>query len=517
MINIICFDEISRFALGVVSSLLLLVMQKISSRPLGSELSAMYESLLRSSAAVHSREPFSSNLQPSAYSLFGAPKLCNRIESIVERSKDKSATSCLIANDALQTRPVVLQRVLAHMELYLNIKLKKGTATEKLIYQSMDATGFVKRLLTCRPVVFMNPCDSYLLSGGWSGAGGFENLAETFEEGHLNKHAFISYDEMPFSALLSMSSPTYFINEGSRHNMGQLAQNPYEERGVYVGSVGARFEKPGRMDCAHILVTPSHNIPENGYGKQADPDSLKYQLLSVWAGLYSDGEIAAFPSFEEVFDLKSSNLSAFSYRYLELFTKEGRIFFDKQYYKKRMRLIVEPFLREANERIVDTLSTDPASGVVSAYVRPVGVGLGVWQICAEQKQLLLDVYGEVLAEIPLPYISDIEFIYFGEGYRCGSAAHDEIIAESAAGNHITIKFSRGNPADPVNQPDAPRRKLLIAQYAWDGNSYPGNEYWLGSLSASGDPAAACCSTISELQNPDINGGAFERDRLLVYP
>ena len=43
---------------------------------------------------------------------------------------------------------------------------------------------------------------------------------------------------------------------------------------------------------------------------------------------------------------------------------------------------------------------------------------------------------------------------------------------------------------------------MVAQYAWDGNAFPGNEYWLGMLTASGDPAAACCSNVPELQGGD---------------
>jgi len=45
---------------------------------------------------------------------------------------------------------------------------------------------------------------------------------------------------------------------------------------------------------------------------------------------------------------------------------------------------------------------------------------------------------------------------------------------------------------------------LVANYAWDANAYPGNEYWMHLLSASGDPAAACCSLIAVSQNPGMN-------------
>jgi len=45
---------------------------------------------------------------------------------------------------------------------------------------------------------------------------------------------------------------------------------------------------------------------------------------------------------------------------------------------------------------------------------------------------------------------------------------------------------------------------VVAAYAWDGNSFPGNEYWSGSRTASGDPAAACCSQIPQFQNAYVN-------------
>eukprot|EP00607_Mallomonas_marina_P000583 CAMPEP_0182426294 /NCGR_PEP_ID=MMETSP1167-20130531/12781_1 /TAXON_ID=2988 /ORGANISM="Mallomonas Sp, Strain CCMP3275" /LENGTH=104 /DNA_ID=CAMNT_0024607623 /DNA_START=683 /DNA_END=997 /DNA_ORIENTATION=+ len=84
--------------------------------------------------------------------------------------------------------------------------------------------------------------------------------------------------------------------------------------------------------------------------------------------------------------------------------------------------------------------------------------------------------------------------------------------------------SSRNISSPLSPPDLTESDgntnnnelLLVAQYAWDSNAYPGNEYWLGSLSGSGDPAAVCCSTVGEIQNPAIHPEAFERERLVYW-
>ena len=219
------------------------------------------------------------------------------------------------------------------------------------------------------------------------------------------------------------------------------------------------------MDSDHIMVTPDHNTADNGFGVSADTTTERFQLLSIWASLFSDGKSDRFPSYEEVKHARRDNEKSFLERYLVLYYDRHECFFDKIYYKRRMRFVVESFLKEANDRVaVGDLTGVDGIPYSSVYVRPVGLGLGVWQVTLAQKQLLLDVYAEVLEQVPLPFLSDIEFLYFG-GDHCGSARHGEMFPNSAAGNAISIFFTRNNPADRIEQ-DGSTEKLLVAQYAW---------------------------------------------------
>jgi hypothetical protein len=390
-----------------------------------------------------------------------------------------------VVEHAKGTRPIMPSRVWSFIPKMLEYKKKHGSYVEKGIYDEMTPTQFANRMLQKRPLMFCGANDSYLLRDGeMFGNNGFESIG-TDEEEDLRLKDYQSYFEMSLAAFISLFVPTHFINNGSRNNSGiAAAQGTYEPKGIYVGMVGARFERPGYMEWAHMVITPDQNTAENGYGRDADPANPKTIELRLWAELYQSklGKQYAFPDYEEASQDDTG-------RYLPI--GKGR-YLDTYVYRERMQLVIESYLLESNERAKQQGK--------QAYLHIVGLGLGVWMLHPAQTDLLVDIYANLLRKHKLDHISDIDFSWFKGSQKCGEASDQEIFDNR--GHPIKIHFSQRNPADKLTDED--EGKLLIAQYAWDSNAYPGNEYWAGALTASGDPAAACCSTIPELQNPEIN-------------
>jgi len=441
----------------------------------------------------------------------------NAIEVIADDDQNKKDR---IAAQANSVYPITHDAVHQLIRDFLAYKTQSGSAIEKKLYENMSEEAFVTRLLTNRPLMFLNPNDTYLLrdgkSRGQSNGACFELIGTDREgtgecyvykatdqrwefdtENQLVLQDYLSYDEMQIAALLGVSVPTYFINNGNRFNEGSLDEThrpttkvinsdfvlqPHQEEGVYVGLVGARFEKPEVMEYAHMYITENQNQAANGYGKNAV--GPKAPLFKIWAKFYGIGDY--FPTYEDAQTDQSGRFVA---------TKNG--FLDTVVYKKRLELSILPFLKDADARA--------AKVGKKAYCYVVGLGTGAWAIDgAPQEKYITEVFDEILSHNKFDNISDIEFGWFTQlenspDQNVGGVVNDG--SYNKAGNNIKIIFSRNNPADPLV---AEENKLLVAMYAWDSNSYPGNEYWLGSLAESGDPAAACCSTISELQNPLIN-------------
>jgi len=215
-------------------------------------------------------------------------------------------------------------------------------------------------------------------------------------------------------------------------------------------------------------------------------------LLGIWAKFY---ECDYFPTYDELLikydytdNSESGETNDKKYYFSKASVYREPWFFDIDKFKKRMKISIQSFLFDAKER--------GKAATKKVFCHVVGLGLGVWQVCPNQPLWFVETLYEVLKNDfsgDDHGISDIHFSWFPD---------DLPSKPDSLNNQIKISFSKRNPADQLTGDD--EGKLIVAMYAWDGNSFPGNEYWCGMLTASGDPAAACCSTIPELQNPLVN-------------
>lgn len=434
------------------------------------------------------------------HKLFRFPsKRNNSVRAMIEEGESRE----VLLHMANTTRPIVDKRLKSFIEEFLELKRACGNDAEKELYSEPRFTGvnaaeeFVVRCLVNRPVVFYTSYDFHSTKDGKDDPfqHGFRAMATNIDW----LRQYISYDEIAISALISVSVPSFFINSGSRSNYA-MKGNPgtFERRGVITGCVGARFERREEMEWKYMLISRQQNTVENGYGPY-DPSNPKSVELRPWAKLYG---VEYFPTFDETIAANHDYVlrEAFINRFCEV---SAGSYLNTEVYMNRMRLTVEPFLRDANER----------SGKESkkAHCVVVGLGLGVWRLTPMQTYFLVDTYRAILNEVHLPNIAEITFSWFDRVTSCGSAQSGSPFGENGAGNGgIIINFSKADPHIPLRSAE----QLLVVQYAWDGNSYPGNEYWRQELAASGDPAAACSSLIADLQNPVVNPSAFVPDRVV---
>lgn len=388
-----------------------------------------------------------------------------------------------IRGDARATRIVVHPEYPKLVQAFLAHKRAHGSSVEKRVYGADPARWTwkhqVARLVDKRPLAFLNATDSTRLRNGadlpnapneWDNVGTEADFTGPLPANQRNSvlalDEYLSYDEIMLGSLLGVSGPSHFINDGNRYNQARRgAAGTFEPRGVIVGLVGARFERPDHMDSALILppVSRPRQHPE---------------LTALFQDFFrSAGGAAREPG--------------------------SRAAFHDAAYKARIRVTADILLLEANRRA--------AAAGKDAYVYVVGLGLGVWRVAANQPQLYVEAFGDAIDSLgaagSLDSVRTIEFAWV----NADSATHKEVIdAGDAYG--IDVKFSRRNPAAKLEGREADQ--LLVLSYAWDGNAFPGNEYWLGSLAASGDPAAACMSTIAELHNPVMNPAFLDRVEVL---
>lgn len=368
--------------------------------------------------------------------------------------KKDAETTAIIAHSRF---PDLVQQFLVH-------KIRHGTEVERSVYARLSWREEISRLISKRPLVFMGSADLTVLRNGediGNSARAWDRVGTTQEtlNDHLRLEDYLSYDEMMLSALLGVSGPSYFVNKGDRYNAAVPGQSgTFEERGVIIGLVGARFERPDHMESTYILPPVAKS--------RMHPD-----LLRIWQEFLGIGPTTPGTTFNSLA------------------------------YQARIRISAEMLLFEAQRRAL----------VVGkkAYVYVVGLGLGVWQITNEQSRLYVEVFTEAIKDhgARLAELGTVEFAWLDTTF-----AERQKMRDTAQAHGIDVVFSKRNPASKLKAEKADQ--LLVLSYAWDSNSFPGNEYWIHSLVASGDPAAACMSTIAELHNPVINPGFLKRLELL---
>ncbi|XP_037946123.1 uncharacterized protein LOC119678390, partial [Teleopsis dalmanni] len=363
-----------------------------------------------------------------------------------------------------------------------------GSEIEKKLYQQIGVPELVQRLLAQRCVCFIGGGDSFLLLNNIKSFDGFEEVGTVKEKLPLTLQNVLSYDEIKLSALLSVSSHSEFINNGNRNNNGrvEIDKSKIVPCGVIIGLIGARFERKNVMEWQDVMITPEQNTFQNGYGLPMNeaPKNGAENYRRLWKEFYD----------EKDFEYEKAAKITDKQRFHDMEDIAG--IFDNLMLKKRYTISFDTLLLDSNSRA--------AAINKQAYIHVVGIGLGVWKAVDYQNKLFLKTFSQRL-KVLMPKLSNVAAVHFSWFHldEFEDLKNNGFLKSEAHPNGgIKIFLSDRNPAAKL--PSEFTNSLLVVSYAWDGNAFPGNEFWIKMLNSTGDASTACSTLITELHNPLIN-------------
>ncbi|KNE57896.1 hypothetical protein AMAG_04740 [Allomyces macrogynus ATCC 38327] len=372
-----------------------------------------------------------------------------------------------IAHAASTTRILVPPRLVPLIDSFLTRMVSHGTADEQAFYSALDRCAFLQRLVQCRAPIFIGETNKMLPlrypalieSKVWRAA--------AIRPAEVPLTDALSPAEAAIAALLVVSGPTLFINDGARKNGAKLGvPSSYERYGIVVAVAGSRVDFANEMELR----------ARSGGDIEAGREILEPE----WAAFYADDEA------------RDESVGGNPFTGLEVR--------DALWSRRRLQTSLDQVLVECMAR-----SAEYGQPI---YLRIVGHELGrrMMRVAMQDAILITEVLNAVArSACSRAHLECVDVAWIDVPTAVGIPQ----TVTTRGGAMVAIRVSRDNPAAVV--PDPFRDKCLLMLVYWtEANALPGNEYWAGALDTSVNSAVACCSLVPELHNPLINTGMLDR-------
>ena len=449
------------------------------------------------------------------------PIRTNLIETIVSNALIINSNTIDILESQINNCKILVPALIyEHMHMFLNEMKISGNTEEKHIYKNMTIEDFVIRCITKRYLSFYKLWNIFKfrlktqretidkkISKGW-----FENIINFPNRSDIPYYYFVkekwlenylSYDEMLFSSYIGISTPTFFINDCDKNNLG-INDTYHVNKGIITSLVGTRFDEVLHFDSLFMTVTKHHK--ENmGFGLGLGVD-WKYDL---WAKFYNKDFLPTFDQIAQANDPRYYYVSGYDF------------FIDVVAYKKKLYLTYKMYIDDIILRYMNHSQEKYLESYKPLYIVFKDINNKDWLV-DENFQTYMLVF--TIFDIIITYINNcknnhlrilikaIEFnnikdvsSFFNQNFINSIGHRPDFIPLQYYEMLEYISFYI-----KVTYTDKPplRKELdeycVACNYAAGFVNLPGNEYWDNGLNFSDEASIACCSTITQLQNPYIN-------------